>query len=408
MAASIRQTDTIDGSGHPLGFKVAQGGRRPGSLGVVDGRDTFKVEARALGGHQKEAVVTEGASGSSWRLVSDEGPGLQGTDLAPFPLGFMAAGLQADLANRIDRIARARGIGVSGLAMEVDTDYAFEGSFFKGDGRGSARPPVFRIVLASESDPAALRAVVDAALDASPLIAALRTPLANTFALHVNGARRPLAHLRNSDRPAAVDPLKAWSDVPRPLAGASMLPDIIAKVGPVAAAAGMPAAIPGQAVRIEIPIRGAARAADGIVRAETWANRHGGSRFAIASDERDDGDLAPTGLSLAFAGVAFCLMTQLLRYVEYHKMGVRALRIVQTSDCEIAGGVAVAHALDTHVFVHGDESEETMERLVQMAANTCYLHAALHGALEPVVALECGGARESTPTRARAEPARTR
>lgn len=388
MAASIRQTDTIDGAGYPPGFKVAQGERRPASLDVAHGRDTFQVEARALGGHQKEAVVTEGAGGSRWRLVSDEGPGLRGTDLAPFPLGFMAAGLQADLANRIDRIARARGVAISALSMEVDTDYAFEGSFFKGDGRGSARPPVFRLAFETAGEAAAIRAVVAAALDASPLIAALRKPLANTFALHVNGARRPLAHLRNSERPAAIDPLKAWADVPRPLAGASMLPDIVAKVGPVAAARDMPAVMPGQAARIEIPIRGAARFADGFVRAETWANRHGGSRFAIVSDERSDRDLAPTGMSLAFAGVAFCLMTQLLRYVDYHKMGVRALRIVQEADCEVAGGIAIAHAFDTQVFVHGDESEETMERLVQMAANTCYLHAALHGALEPVVAVD--------------------
>jgi hypothetical protein len=35
-----------------------------------------------MGGHQKEAVVKEGQAGSSWRMVSDEGPALKGTDLA--------------------------------------------------------------------------------------------------------------------------------------------------------------------------------------------------------------------------------------------------------------------------------------------------------------------------------------
>ncbi|MGB8433839.1 MAG: hypothetical protein WCE38_06260, partial [Burkholderiales bacterium] len=80
--------DSIEGSGFPLGFKLRQGKARAGIVSGVTGRDVFKVEARQLAGHQKEAVVTEGASGSSWRIVSDEGRHLKGTDLAPFPLGY--------------------------------------------------------------------------------------------------------------------------------------------------------------------------------------------------------------------------------------------------------------------------------------------------------------------------------
>lgn len=101
MALSAPAIDTIDGSGFPLCFKTEQGSESSPVLGLRDSRDTFVVQARAMGGHQKEAVVTEGKAGPSWRMVSDEGAGLQGTDLAPFPLGFMSAGLQADLISRI-------------------------------------------------------------------------------------------------------------------------------------------------------------------------------------------------------------------------------------------------------------------------------------------------------------------
>ena len=59
------------------------------------------VEARKLAGHQKEAVVHEGSAGSRWRLASDEGKHLTGTDLAPFPLGFFNAGLHGDVMGRI-------------------------------------------------------------------------------------------------------------------------------------------------------------------------------------------------------------------------------------------------------------------------------------------------------------------
>ena len=53
-----------------------------------------------------------------------------------------------------------------------------------------------------------------------------------------------------------------------------------------------------------------------------------------------------------------------------------------------AGGLAGASgALDTHVFLHGGESDENMGHLLLSAANTCYLHAMLGAALEPRVEL---------------------
>ena len=100
--------DTIDGLGDPLAFRLRDGRGRSPLLG--SGRDAIKVEARQLAGHQKEAVVTEGADGSAWRLTSDEGKHLRGTDLAPFPLGFFNAGMQSDLYGRIRTLAAARGI----------------------------------------------------------------------------------------------------------------------------------------------------------------------------------------------------------------------------------------------------------------------------------------------------------
>jgi len=63
------------------------------------------------------------------------------------------------------------------------------------------------------------------------------------------------------------------------------------------------------------------------------------------------------------------------------------LRLVQLSPCRIESGTAQAQPLDTHVFVHTEESDEVMERLVQMSARTCYLHAALGAALIPEVSV---------------------
>jgi hypothetical protein len=53
--------------------------------------------------------------------------------------------------------------------------------------------------------------------------------------------------------------------------------------------------------------------------------------------------------------------------------------------------VAQAQPLDTHVFVHTEETDEVMERLMQMSARTCYLHAALGQSLAHEVSLVLNG-----------------
>jgi hypothetical protein len=78
-------------------------------------------------------------------------------------------------------------------------------------------------------------------------------------------------------------------------------------------------------------------------------------------------------------------------------MNLRALRIVQYSPFELTGSaaqgtlVARPHPMDTHMFLHGEESDERMEKLLSMAQNTCYLHALLHEPLEPVIELHLNG-----------------
>lgn len=389
MTLSETASDTIESSGFPLCFKVEQGSARPAALGLADSRDRFTVQARAMGGHQKEAVVREGATGSSWRMVSDEGAGLKGSDLAPFPLGFMAAGIQADLLNRLSQLAAAGQIRLERLESDLVNHYAFEGSFFKGTGRGYAFPPQLKIRAATDASADTVRTLVARAVTASPILAAWSQPLVNTFALYANGQRRALPHLAASHAPDATDPLKAWREVPRPLAGRPQAQALIEKLGPAELGSGTPNPS-WQSGRVEIPILGSCALVGDVARSTSWANLPGGSRFGLRSADGLDDDRAPSGLAYAFAGVAFCLMTQLLRYVEHHHMKIRALRIVQHADCELIGGIARAHALDTHIFVHGEESEAVMERLVQMAADTCYLHAAFHGSLDPVVSVEVG------------------
>lgn len=396
MAESIQRTDSIESSGFPLGFTVRKGSTRPGVIGAAASRDMFKVELRALGGHQKEAVVTEGEAGSMFRNVCDEGALLKGTDLAPFPLGFFSAGLQADIENRFMTLAAARGLRINSLATELMNGYEFNGSFYRGDGKGSADAPRIKLKVSTSASAESVYAVARSALDASPMVAAIRAPLANTFAIYVNGRRRPITTPNPSRAGDASDPLKTWAGVPKPLASAADLPDMIAKLVP--APDGQPVWTtppdPTATVRRQIEIYGISRWNDGLTESETWGAKPLGSRFGLKSDERPGGDRAPSGLGIAVSGIAHCLTTQLLRYTEVHKMAVRAIRVVQFSPFELAGNAkdgslrAIAHPFDTHVFLHGDDTDERMERLLAMAQNTCYLHALLHESFEPVLELE--------------------
>ena len=389
MADSIHSTDTINGHGYPICFKTRPGQLRPSALTLGDAQDLFITQARAMGGHQKEAVVTEGQQGSSWRMVSDEGPALKGTDLAPFPLGYMSAGLQADLLHRIAQLASTQGIDLQGLTCNLENDYVFKGSFFKGTGQGFAYRPRFQVEMNSQAPSKQVLDLVHQAVAASPLLASWASPLHNTFALYSNGRNVTLRDLAPSPI-TADDPFKTWSQAPAPLEGADVLDDIVSKTHPVELK--NPTQPSGwETSRVDIPIHGRCKSTNGIGRSVTWANRVGGSAFAIQSDDSSSGDQAPSALAHAYAGIAFCFMTQLLRYVEHHHMKVRALRLVQLSPYRIATGVAQALPLDTHVFVHTEESDEVMERLVQMSARTCYLHAALSEALPPEVTLILNG-----------------
>ena len=400
MGDSIQRSDSIEGSGFPLGFKVAQGSAKPGVVGPAASKDLYRVELRAMGGHQKEAVVTEGEHGSVFRAVSDEGPGLNGTDLAPNPLSFFTAALPADILGRFMQLARAQGIAIDAASTTQVNAYAFQGSFMRGDGRGSAVAPLIKLRVSSRAPEAQVAALARAALTASPLAALCRAPLGNTFALYANGVRCRFATPAPSSAPDAPDPLKVWKSVPAPLDPGKDLPGMIAKLGPGVAAAPAPAqqsAVPPDphaSVRREIRITGSTRIIDSMTESEVLG---GTSRWGFRSDERSTADQAPSALAIGAWGVAFCLTTQFLRYADFHKMKIRAVRMVQFSPFETRGHAAqgtleaVAHPLDTHIFLHGDESAERMEKLLVMAQNTCYLHALLAEPLEPVLELSLEG-----------------
>jgi uncharacterized OsmC-like protein len=380
-------TDTIDMHGDPLAFKLRQGAR---SLLFAGGRGIIRVEARQMAGHQKEAVVTEGADGTAWRLTSDEGVHLRGTDLAPFPLGFFNAGLQSDLYGSILTLAEARGITLDGVEIHATNHYWLTGSFINGTGEGHAEASDIDVYLQSGASTDTIKALVAAAMNASPAIAFLRAPLSgNTFALYINGRRRQVEGVANSPSPDAGDPYQVYAHAPRPIDNAGRS-DLIVKTGRVET--GTPelasASVTNRLIR---NILGEGKSlAGGLYEADTWLGMPGTSHFKLISDE-GGADMAPRGLALFSAGIAFCYMTQLARYIENMKMNIRGVRLVQSSPY-IAGMTAAVEPIDTHLFLNGEAPDETHLQLLTIAARTCYLHAAAKTPTEPKLRIVHNGA----------------
>jgi len=66
---------------------------------------------------------------------------------------------------------------------------------------------------------------------------------------------------------------------------------------------------------------------------------------------------------------------------------MRLVQYTPYSSSEPSAGTADAGAVDTHLFLNGRTDVETHENLMRIAAETCYLHATMATALEPVVSV---------------------
>jgi len=390
--------DTIDAYGDPLAFKVRQGLSDSGPFGRERPERRIQVEARQMAGHQKEAVVTLDGNGTAWRLASDEGAHLKGTDLAPFPLGFFNAGLQSDLYGRLRHHAKRNEVALDALTVRLENRYWLTGSFALGTGEGHAEPTQIEVNVTSGAPAHQVRRVVEEAVATSPAMALLRTPLENTFALYINGRRRHVEGVRNSPAPDASDPYMKYQAPPRPLAGVTTLPDPIVKTGEKEA--GVSAAAPASTdKRIVRTINGEGHpiAPEGCYELDTWLAMPGASHFRFRTDE-SGAERAPTGLALLSAAISFCYMTQLSRYIEHMHLAIKSVRLVQSNSYGMSAGAGesvtgVAGPIDTHLFLNGEAPEETHARLLMIAARTCYLHATTAAALQPVVRVVHNGSQ---------------
>ena len=380
---------SIESSPHPLAFKV--GNTAEIRLGDPLAGDEIRITtaARAIEGMQKEALVREGPGGTVWRMVSDEGPYLNGTDLAPFPLAFFTAGMASCYVSEILALAARRRIDVRGLGLVLDNFYTMEGSALRGDMTGGALPPEATAYVDTGADREAVDDLVRAAVTASAASALLREPLISRFALVRNGDPVPLDQVKPLEGAPAPDPAPAFG-VAVPADASAYLPGIIEKLE-TAPTVFDPEGGAGSSLQAEqkrlLHVRGICKVRpDGIKACKVQLFKPIGSVFRFLSDEpagSGGAGQAPSGLAYLSAGIAFCFLTQIGRYAHIVKQHLEGYRVLQESGFGRAGALGKAQPIATHVYLDLSGPEDLAQTMVRMGEQTCFLHATCRLELEP-------------------------
>ena len=386
------QQPSIQSSIHPLVFKVGDISSLPDPYINTNDGIAVRTVTRALEGMQKEAIVHNGFTKTAWRMVCDEGPWLNGTDLSSFPLGFYSAGMAASLASEITALAKQRNISVQGLELIQDARYSMEGSAVKRTMRGTALPIETEIRIKSDAPKADIQKLVFHSLAASPADAIMRSELESHFRITRNDKDIGVGKAKLSTIPAASDPKRLFDDV-TPAEDTTLAENIIEKQEGADTAgdkvSGKPVGFVSDQKRM-LQVRAVLRLReDGLKTIQTQCIQpSGGSVFNFLSDDSlafGGQGRAPTGLDYISAGVSFCFMTQLSRFAGIVKQDLQSYGIVQDTSFSLPGSsahrnkAATAELVDTHVFLTSDDDDEANRVLVDMGEQTCYLHACYRG-----------------------------
>jgi len=373
---------SIETSPHPLLYKVSDRCVFPDQLTAADHQISTRVNARALAGMQKEACVQYGPDGSVWHMVCDEGPYLNGTDLAPFPLAFFTAGLAASYMSELLAAAKAENLELGAVELTQDNYYGMEGSALRGNMQASALPVHVSCKAEAAASDEHLAELLRDAVNNSPGDAILRGSNRGAFSLTKNGEVLSITGLEASAANIPADPDDLF-DRALPGDDSTFAADGIEKLQAAESVFGVEGGA-GSSLHASqkrlLHIRAiSSLREDGIKSIKVQLFKPIGGVFHFLSDDSrlaGGQERAPSGLAYMAAGIAFCYLTQLGRYAHIVKQQLTAYRVVQDL---VFGSTASEKpgAPDTHTYIDTDETDEATLKLLQMGEQTCFLHAAL-------------------------------
>ena len=342
--------------------------------------DALRTWVRSLSGFQKEALVRSAKTGETWRLVSDEGPYLNGHDAAPCPLAFLSTGMVASYMNEVVALAEKQGVEIRKLRLIQDNYYTMKGSMPKRTMVGGAEPVELRVEIDCDLSDGDLTTFLMNAVHASPLNGLMRGQLESLFKLGKNGTELPTAKVAELDGALFPDPGNHFA---KSAADASDL-TLMEPIGPtpkkdvvMGTSAGASSLADEQDRRLNIGAVAVLRE-DGIKDIQQMQYSPYGTSFRFLSSE--DGR-APDANSYISAGIGFCFMTQFGRFVSMLKLDLPDYRIVQDTHFSLGGAsggtgkAGEADPIETHVYLETSESDETAQEMLDISEQTCFLHA---------------------------------
>lgn len=384
---------SIQESAYPLCFKTA----RPSGIApaVAQGRLFVRSFAAALEGMQKQALIASAHDDAVWNMVCDEGPYLNGTDLAPFPLAFFTTGMATSIVMELEALIRRRALNAGAMRLTLDNTYTMEGSALRGTMVGGALPVCVEVETEHDIGRAVMADLVSQSLQASPAIGLLRDELVSRFALTHNKASLAPGRVAGVQPATSAAPFDLLA-MAAPTRSDCYADGIIRKLSSADSVFGVEGGA-GSSLAAEqkrqLHVRGIAeRRADGLLALQVQLFKPIGSVFhflADASPAFGGSGRAPSGLAYLSAGIAFCFLTQLGRFAHIAKQQLDSYGIVQDIRFDspgISAGTgkpAGAKPVDTHVHVESPESVESIRHLVDMGEQTCFLHAACRTPLKP-------------------------
>lgn len=326
---------------------------------------------------QKRGQIVRPQTGEAWQLLCDEGAALGGTDWAPPPLAYFAAGMASSVTAAIRERASAGAISTT-----LDNNYSLSGSILRGTMEGKGHDPDIAVRL--EDDTLTSKDKSGLVLEAvsSGLAGYLmKSVFKSEFCMIANGAPIGLdlpyweQDIDAAALPtAALDPSSAGA---RYVTKAYIRPD-----DPTYDTKGGSGHDTTQNRALKVSAA-TTSVTDDVITMDSGINRPGAGVYETLGTSDAGTAGAPSSASLIAAGIGFCYMTQLGRYAEAKKRPVSDYRMIQAIDIPLPGADgSQTPVIGTKLFLNQDDLDEDFARdLAHSARRTCFLHSTLQSSL---------------------------
>jgi uncharacterized OsmC-like protein len=312
---------------------------------------------------------------TGWAILADEGAEEGGYPYGPSPLSYYTAGEAANLHTQIDMAAKAIGVVLDDVAVEVVNDFYWD-RMMDDDGTGHLGKSAVRILIESQATSAEIERVKEIAINSWAVGQALMNKTAVTPNLMINGDNWDNYH----KGPGTSESDESYDG---DLKLSSITPDIkypeYAELWDVKDAGMSMDAMN----NLTFQIYAISETLDNSERPDfkrVTMSSPSGETWELYSDEflsDDDKPLAPTSLEYFTVGTSLCLTSQTtlvsammgLDYDDYRVEHRFEYSQKDIGTAEMKGSLDMVHS---YVFIDADESKETLETFLNKSLALCF------------------------------------